>query len=102
MKQKQKNTYDPKIETVKCLVLFDQKDQNKGQLNFNTASKVCKFTGIVPSHSIFNVILLKLQITEVHTLNYCYLKFEQNCSHIGGVDTSTQKSVAIVFNHTLL
>ena len=29
MKQKQKNKYDPKIETVKYLVLFDQRDQNK-------------------------------------------------------------------------
>ena len=43
MKQKRKNTYDPKIETVKYLVLFYQKDQNKSWLNFNTASKVCKF-----------------------------------------------------------
>ena len=29
MKQKQKYKYDPKIKTVKYLVLFDQNDQNK-------------------------------------------------------------------------
>ena len=29
MKQKQKNTYDPKMETVKYLVLFDQRDQKR-------------------------------------------------------------------------
>ena len=29
MRQKRKNKYDPKIATVKYLVLFDQKDQSK-------------------------------------------------------------------------
>ena len=68
MKQKRKNKYDPKIETVKYLVLFDQNDQNKSWLIFNTASKVCKFPGLVSIHLIFNAILLKLQITTVREL----------------------------------
>ena len=50
MRQKQKNTYYPKIEMVKYLLLFDQKDQNKSWLNFNTASKVWKLPGPVSSH----------------------------------------------------
>ena len=40
MKQTRENTYDPKIEVVKYLVLFDQEDQNKSWPTFNTASKV--------------------------------------------------------------
>ena len=56
MKQKRKNMYDPKIGTVKYLALFDQKDQNKSRLNFYTASRVCKLSGIVSSHSIFKSI----------------------------------------------
>ena len=43
--------YDPKIKTVKYLVLFDQKDQNNLPV-FNTASKVCKISGLASSHSI--------------------------------------------------
>ena len=42
MKPPQKNKYDPKTETVKYLELIDQ---NKFRLIFNTASKVCRFTG---------------------------------------------------------
>ena len=77
MKQKQKNMYDPKIKTVKYLVLFDQKDQNKSILNFRNASKVGKCTRLGSIHSIFNASLLKLYITTAHTLNCCYLKFEK-------------------------
>ena len=102
MEQKRKNMYDPKIETVKYLVLSDQKDQNKSWLIFNTASKVYEFPGLVSNHSIFNAILLKLQITSVQTLNCYYLKFDQNWSHIGGWYTKPLKIVAIVFNHAVL
>ena len=70
--------------------------------NFNTASKVCKFPGLLSCHSIFIAILLKLQITTVHTLKCCYLKLEKNCIYIGGGDTRPLKSVAIVFNLTVL
>ena len=49
MKQKRKNKYGPKIETVKCLVILYQKDQNKSWLIFNTASKFCTFTSLVSS-----------------------------------------------------
>ena len=55
MKQKRKNKFDPKIEMVKYLFLFDQKDQNNNWLNFNTASKICKFPGLVYNRSILNV-----------------------------------------------
>ena len=30
------------------------------------------------------------------------MEFEQNCYHIGGVDTSPLKSVAVIFNLTVL
>ena len=45
-----KNKYDPKIETVRSLALFNQKDQNKSRQILNTTSKVCKFTGLVSSN----------------------------------------------------
>ena len=45
--KKQKNKYDPIIETVKYLEVIDQ---NKIWLIFNNASKVCKFTGHESSH----------------------------------------------------
>ena len=101
MKQQQKNKYDPKIETVKYLVLFDQKDQNKSWLIFNTDSKMCKFSGLVYRHSIFYAILFKLHITIFQTLNCFCLKFEQNCYYIGGGDTRPLKIDAIVFNLTV-
>ena len=50
--KKQKNKYDPKIETVKYLELIDQ---NKIWLIFNIASTACKFSGHASSHSIFNI-----------------------------------------------
>ena len=84
---------------MKYLVLFDQRDQNESWLNFNTDSKVCKIHGLVSSHSIYDAIFLKLQISTVNTLNCCYLKFEQHGSYIGERDTSPLKSVATVFNH---
>ena len=98
---KTKKKYDPKIETFKYLVLFDQRDQNKSWLVFNNDSKVCKFPGLVSSHSIFIAIFLKLHKTKVQKQNYCYLKFEQNCFYICGGDTGPLKSIAIVFNLTL-
>ena len=98
---KNKEDYDPKIEMVKYLGLFDQKDQNKSWLIFNTASKMCKFPGLVSSYSVSNEILLKLRITTVQTLKCCYLKFEQNVSYIGWGYTSPLKSVAIIFNLTV-
>ena len=63
---------------------------------------MCKFIGLISIHSTFNEILLKLQITTVYTLKYCYTKFDQNCSYIGGEDTSPLKIVAIVFNLTVV
>ena len=83
-----------KTETVKYLVLFDQKDQNKSWPNFNTASNVSKLPGLIFSLLIFDAILIKLQITTAQTLNCCYLQFEKSCSYIGGGDTSPLKSVA--------
>ena len=50
MKQKRKRKYDPKTEMIKHLALLEQKDQNKSRLYFNTASKVCKFSGPVSIH----------------------------------------------------
>ena len=96
MKQKRKIRYDPKIETVGYLARFDQKDQNKSWLVFNTAWKVCSFPGLVASHSIFNAIFPKIHITTVQTLNCCYRKFEQNCFYIRGGDTS-KRPLKIVY-----
>ena len=95
MKKKQKNKYDPKIEMVKYLNLIDR---NKIWLIFNTASKVFKFPGHASSYSIFNNVFTKFHISKVQTLNLINLKFEQNCYYIGGVDTYTLKSVAILLN----
>ena len=47
---------------VKYLELIDQ---NKIRLIFNTASKMCKFTGLESSHSIFDIFLLKFKIYKV-------------------------------------
>ena len=49
--KKQKNKYNPKIETVKYLKLIDQ---NKIWPIFNAASKLCKYPGHASSHSIFD------------------------------------------------
>ena len=68
---------------------------------FNTASKMCKFPGLVSSNSVFNAILCKLQIPTVQTLKCCYLKFEKKFSYIGGGDTRPLKIDAIVFNLTV-
>ena len=73
MKQKRKNKYDPKIKTVKYLVIFYQKNQTKSWPVFNTASKVYIFPVLVSGYSIFNAILLKLNTQTVQTLNCCYL-----------------------------
>ena len=62
---------------------------------------MCKFSGLVSSHSIWNAIFLKLQVTTVQTLNCCYLKFEKNYFRIGGEDTSPLKNVAIVFKFSV-
>ena len=75
---KTKNMYGSRIEMAKYLLLFYQNHQNKSWLNFNTASKVCKFSGLVSTHSVFDAILLKLQLTPVLTLNGCYMEFEKN------------------------
>ena len=75
-------------------------DQNKIRLFFNSASKVCKFLGHASSHSIFDTFPTKFQISKFQTLNLSNLKFDQNCSHDGGVDTYPPQSVAILFNHT--
>ena len=47
---KNEKKHDPKIETVKYLVLFNQKDQNESWIIFKTALKLCKFPDIVSSH----------------------------------------------------
>ena len=69
--------------------------------NFNTALKVCKFNSLTWSHSVFDIFLLKFHISKVQTLNFRNLKFEQNCSYIGGVNTRPLKIVAILFNLTV-
>ena len=56
-----------------------------------------KFPGHASSHSTFN-IFLKFYISKVQTLKFRNLKFEQNCSYIGGVDTYTLHSVDTLFN----
>ena len=102
MEQKWKNKYDNKIETVKYLVRFYQKSQNKSWLIFNNASKVYKLPGLVYSHSIVKSIFLKLKIRTVQKIKCCYLNFEQNCYLIGWGDTRPLKSVAKILNHTVV
>ena len=82
---------------VKYLELIDQ---NKIRLILNTASKVCKFPGLVSSHS-FLTFLPKFQISKVQALNFKNLEFEQNCFYIGGGYTRPLKIVATLFNLTV-
>ena len=87
--------YDLKIETVKHFELIAQ---NKIWLIFNTTPKVCKFPGHASSHSIFIIIFTVINISKVQTLKFRTLKFDQNCSYIGGLDTYPLQSVAIFLN----
>ena len=56
--------------------------------NFNDSSKVYKFPGHEFSHSIFNTFSTNFHIFKVQTLKFRNIKFEKNCSYIGGVYTS--------------
>ena len=96
-----KNKYDPKIETVRSLALFNQKDQIKSWLIFNTTSKVCKFTGHASSHSIFNTLFTKFQISKGQTLNFRIMKFERNNAHIDGLYLYPLQIIATLFNCTV-
>ena len=49
---------------------------------------MCKFPGHAYIHSIFDIFFAKAHIYKVQTLNLRNVKFEQNCSYIGGVDIS--------------
>ena len=46
--------------------------------------------------------MLKFNIYKVQTLNFRYLKFDRNCSYIGGGYERTMQIVAIDFNVTVI
>ena len=74
-------------------------DQNNVRLIITTTSKMYKS----PGHAYrvikkFNTFFTKFNISKVQTLNFRNMKFDKNCSHIGGVNMCPWKSVSIFFN----
>ena len=59
------------------------------------------FTGHATGHSMFNTFLTKFHFSKIQTLKFRNMKFEKNCSYIGGVDTYPPESVAILLNPTI-
>ena len=73
MKKRQKNEYDPKIETVKCLRLIDH---NIIRLIL-TLPQNC--ANSLDMHLVIKSLILftKFHISKVQTLNFINIKFEK-------------------------